>query len=173
MTPLKLPDGKGLEVVWVPLGKISRYPNNPRDNDYAVDAVAKSIKEFGWRQPIVVDAQGVIIVGDTRYRAAEKLGEKLVPVHYARDLPREMALAYRVADNRLGELARWDTKLLEEEIITLKELGVNLDLTGLDELEIGRYTAGTPQVPQKEYDESIAEGVKTATCPNCQHEFPL
>src|SRR5438128_9810613 len=79
---------------------IRPYENNPRLNDQAVDAVAASIREFGFRQPIVVDADGVIIVGHVRYKAALKLGLKKVPVHVAKDLTPEQIKAYRIGDNK-------------------------------------------------------------------------
>ncbi len=94
------------------LSEIKPYDNNPRDNDAAVDAVAASIKEFGFRAPIIVDADFVIIVGHTRWKAAKKLGLDRVPVHIATELTPAQAKAYRIADNKTGELADWDfTKL--------------------------------------------------------------
>jgi ParB-like chromosome segregation protein Spo0J len=94
------------------IGQIRPYPGNPRQNDAAVDAVAASLKEFGFRQPIVVDADGVIIVGHTRYKAALKLGLKQVPVHVATDLTPAQARAYRIADNATNEIAGWNYELL-------------------------------------------------------------
>src|SRR5580765_8795567 len=91
-----------------PIVSIQPYDQNPRVNDPAVDAVAASIKEFGFRQPIVVDDEGVIIVGHTRYKAAIKLGMKEVPVHVAVGLSPEQARAYRIADNQTATIANWD-----------------------------------------------------------------
>ncbi|MCR4411290.1 MAG: ParB N-terminal domain-containing protein, partial [Thermoguttaceae bacterium] len=85
------------------LDRIRPYANNPRLNDDAVDAVAASIRQFGFRQPIVVDPEGVIIVGHTRYKAALKLGLEKVPVHVATDLTPEQIKAYRIADNKTAE----------------------------------------------------------------------
>ena len=87
------------------LSDIKPYPGNPRQNDAAVDAVAESIREFGFRQPIVVDAEGVIICGHTRYKAALKLGLEKVPVHVATDLTPAQIKAYRIADNKTADLA--------------------------------------------------------------------
>src|SRR5713226_9947187 len=87
------------------VSKIKPYPNNPRINDAAVDAVAASIREFGFRQPIVVDEQGVIVVGHTRYLAAIKLGMTEVPVHVAVGLSPAQARAYRIADNQTASIA--------------------------------------------------------------------
>ena len=87
------------------LSDIKPYENNPRLNDAAIDAVARSIQEFGFRQPIVVDKKGVIIVGHTRFKAAQKLGLKTVPVHVAKGLTPAQVKAYRLADNKTAELA--------------------------------------------------------------------
>jgi ParB-like chromosome segregation protein Spo0J len=90
------------------IATIRPYPGNPRHNDAAVDAVAASIRAFGFRQPIVVDEQGVIIVGHTRYKAALKLGLKEVPVHVAAGLSPAQIKAYRLADNQTTTLSDWD-----------------------------------------------------------------
>jgi ParB-like chromosome segregation protein Spo0J len=105
-----------MRVRMVPLAKITPYPGNPRLNDDAVDAVAASIKEFGFRQPIVVDAKYVIICGHTRHKAAIKLGLDKVPIHVAEDLTPEQVRAYRLADNGTAELAGWDYALLAGEV---------------------------------------------------------
>src|SRR6516165_6880393 len=101
---------------------IRPYQNNRRVNDPAVDAVAASIKAFGFRQPIVVDEQGVIIVGHTRYKAALKLGLTEVPVHVAVGLSPAQAKAYRLADNQTARLAEWDYERLPIELAELLEL---------------------------------------------------
>ena len=93
------------------LDRVRPYPNNPRINDDAVDAVAASIREFGFRQAIVVDTEGVIICGHTRFKAAQKLGVEKVPVHIAKDLTPEQIKAYRIADNKTSELADWNYDL--------------------------------------------------------------
>lgn len=85
--------------------KVIPYARNPRKNDEAVDAVAASITEFGFQQPIVVDAKGVIVCGDTRYKAARRLGLTEVPVQVAKGLTPQQIKAYRIADNRLAEIA--------------------------------------------------------------------
>src|SRR5215510_3134869 len=105
------------------LADIKPYHNNPRLNDAAVDAVAASIKEFGFRPPIVVDEEGVIVVGHTRYKAAIKLGLEQVPVHVAVGLSPAQAKAYRIADNQSATLSAWDQELLPIELADLKEMG--------------------------------------------------
>lgn len=119
---------------------IKPYANNPRLNDAAVDAVAKSLEEFGFRQPIVVDQDGVIVVGHTRYKAASKLGLTQVPVHVANDLTPAQAKAYRIADNQTATLAEWNTDLLNLELGGLKNVDFNLDLLGFDPEELARLT---------------------------------
>jgi len=112
------------------IDRVVPYEKNPRKNDGAVEAVAASIKEFGFRVPIVVDAQGVIIAGHTRLKAALRLGLLKVPVHIARDLSAEQARALRVADNRLHELSDWDMTLLPGELLGLQDAGFDLSLLG-------------------------------------------
>jgi DNA modification methylase len=114
------------------IDKLTPYARNPRKNDGAVDKVAASLKEFGWRQPIVVDADGVIIAGHTRYKAARKLGMDKVPVHIADGLTPAQIKAYRIADNKVGELAEWDMELLALEVEDLKLEDYPIDLTGFD-----------------------------------------
>lgn len=112
-----------MKVITRPIGSITPYKKNPRRNDDAVDAVAASIKEFGFQQPIVVDANGIIIVGHTRLKAAKKLGMKEVPVVVADGLSPEQVKAYRLADNKTGELAEWEENLLIQELA-----GIEMDM---------------------------------------------
>jgi DNA modification methylase len=125
-----------MQVDLRPITSIRPYENNPRLNDEAVDAVAASIKEFGFRQPIVVDEQGVIIVGHTRYKAALKLGLEMVPVHVAVGLSAAQAKAYRIADNQTATMSQWDQDRLPLELAELQEMGFDLEMTGFsgDEL---------------------------------------
>ena len=125
-----------------PLAEIKPYEKNPRLNDQAVEAVARSIREFGFRQPIVVDADGVIVVGHTRWKAAAKLGLERVPVHVARELTPEQAKAYRIADNKTSDLATWNLELLSGELAELQALDVDLGLLGFDEDELAKLLGG-------------------------------
>jgi DNA modification methylase len=120
------------------LDRIKPYENNPRINDNAVDAVIHSIQTFGWRQPIVVDGDGVIIVGHTRFKAAKKLGLLHVPVHIATDMSPEAVKAYRIADNRTAENAEWDFDLLPIEIGELEQAGFDCELLGFDSDELAK-----------------------------------
>jgi ParB-like chromosome segregation protein Spo0J len=152
--------------------KVKPYDKNPRRNDKAVEAVAKSIREFGFRQPIVVDSAGVIVVGHTRYKAALKLGLATVPVHVAADLSPQQARAYRLADNRTAETAEWDVDLLPIELGELRDGGADLKLLGFTDKELAEYL--------KEFDTDLEDGqadaeetADTIRCPKCGHEFPL
>lgn len=107
-----------------PLAAIRPYPGNPRKiPQAAIDAVAASIRRFGWRQPIVVDADGVIIAGHVRYAAAKQLDLAEAPVHRA-DLSADEARAYRLADNRTGEITLWDAAPLYGELKALADVDV-------------------------------------------------
>jgi DNA modification methylase len=118
------------------LSLIRPYENNPRNNDGAVEAVAASIREFGFRQPIVVDEQDVIIVGHTRFKGAQKLGLEEVPVHVAVGLSPAQAKAYRIADNQTATIASWDDDKLPLELAALQDMGFDLDLTGFSSDEL-------------------------------------
>lgn len=109
------------------MGDIIPYENNPRNNDGAVDAVAASIKEFGFKVPIVIDKNNVIVAGHTRYKASEKLGLETVPCIIADDLNEQQIKAYRLADNKVGELADWDFGALE------------MELEGIDEIDMEQF----------------------------------
>src|SRR5688572_24442773 len=128
-----------------PIDQIRPYENNPRLNAAAVDAVAASLREFGWRQPIVVDGEGVIVVGHTRYKAALKMGLTEVPVHVAAELTAAQAKAYRIADNQTASIAAWDFALLPAELTGLQEMNFDLSLLGFDPQELTRILSGDPK----------------------------
>lgn len=112
------------------------YENNPRVNDYAVKKVMESIIVFGFRNPILVDADKVIIAGHTRREASILAGLQRVPYIIATDLTPEQVKAYRIADNKLGELATWDEEMLKEELWGLEEVDFPLEVMGFTELDI-------------------------------------
>ncbi|MDR0327895.1 MAG: ParB N-terminal domain-containing protein [Planctomycetaceae bacterium] len=118
------------------IGSVKPYDRNPRLNDKAVDAVAASLKEFGFRQPIVIDSDSVIIAGHTRWKAAQKLGLAKVPVHIAVDLSPEQVRAYRLADNKSGEIAEWDMQILPIEISELKATGFDMEILAFSDKEL-------------------------------------
>lgn len=126
-----------LRVTAWPIDKPIPYSRNARKiSSKAIDKVAASIKEFGFRQPIVVDRESVIIAGHTRLLAAQKLGLREVPVHVAEGLTPSQVKAYRIMDNRSHEETEWDFELLGPEIQELKDLDVDLVLTGFDAREL-------------------------------------
>ena len=118
--------------------EIKLYPHNPRHNDHAVQAVATSIREFGFRQPLVLDEDSVIVVGSTRYKAARLLGLEEVPVHVATGLTPEQLKAYRITDNKTGEIADWNYELLVQEIVQLQQANFDLNLMGFEDEELAR-----------------------------------
>ncbi len=131
------PAARGMEVEMWPVDKPQDYPGNPRIiTEAAVEKVAASIERFGWRQPIVVDADGVIVIGHTRLRAARKLGHTHVPVHVATGLSPEEVKALRVADNRTGEEAEWENELLAKELRDLQLSDFDLGHIGFDPSEL-------------------------------------
>ncbi len=132
------------------INEIKPYEKNPRINDEAVDAVASSIREFGWRAPIVVDAEGVIICGHTRWKAAKQLDLTEVPVHVATDLSPEKVKAFRIADNQTGNIADWDYELLPLELADLQTVDFDLSLLGFDADELDKIMNG---------EESVAAGM--------------
>lgn len=121
-----------MQIQNLPLTAIHRYENNPRENAAAVDRVAASIRDFGWQQPIVVDESMTIIVGDTRYQAAQTLGLDVVPVHVAVGLTPAQVRAYRLADNKTGEFATWDDSKLAHELAAIMDTVGAIDMTGFN-----------------------------------------
>jgi len=125
----------------MPLAGVVPYARNPRNNAAAVAKVAASIKEFGWRQPIVVDSKMVIVVGHTRYLAAQQLGMEQIPVHVAEGLSPDQIKAYRIMDNRSHEASEWDDSLLAIELTELQDANFDMDLTGFNDEELAEQLA--------------------------------
>lgn len=162
------------EIVYKKIGKVKPYERNPRKNDSAVDSVAESIKQFGFRVPVVVDSKGTIVCGHTRYKAAKKLGIDEIPCIVADDLTEEQITAYRLVDNKTQELSTWDFgKLIAE----LKELTDAFDMTlmGFDDVD-------KPQGVSKPAEQNLDEGEELSlddfddesfncTCPCCGFKF--
>ena len=122
------------------INTIKPYENNPRKlSEKAIETVAMSLKEYGFRQPIVVDKDRIIVVGHTRFRASKKLGFKEVPITIADNLTPSQINAYRIADNRTAQESEWDYKLLQEEFSNLVDEKFNLELTGFNEDELKNY----------------------------------
>lgn len=138
------------------INEIVPYPFNPRKNDNAVGAVAESIKEFGFKVPIVIDKEGTIVAGHTRYKAAKKLKLKTVPCIIADDLTDEQIKAFRLADNKVGELAEWDFDVLADELSDI----VSIDMTDLGfDIDMKIPEKGEEEETQDERDPSFQHNV--------------
>lgn len=145
-----------MKIIEVQISKLVPYENNPRNNESAVDTVAASIEKFGFRVPLVIDKDNVVVAGHTRLLAAQKLGMKKVPCTVADDLTEAQLRAYRLADNKVAEMATWDIPLLNAELA---------ELTGMDDFDIDMSEFGF-DVPDEDYvdnffgenEESEAEG---------------
>lgn len=141
-----------MNIVEKTLKEIHPYENNPRKNDNAVDAVAASIREFGFKIPIVIDSDGVIVAGHTRYKAATKLGLKKVPCIIADDLTEDQVKAFRLADNKVGEIAEWDFDALADELgdiqMNMEQFGFEIDMSLDDD---------TAEVVEDNFDEEPPE----------------
>jgi ParB-like chromosome segregation protein Spo0J len=148
-------------LLWA-IGRLIPYARNARKiPQEAIDKVAASIKEFGWRQPIVVDSDRVVVAGHVRLLAAKQLGLEKVPVHVATDLTPGQIKAFRLMDNRSHQESGWDMELLGPEIAELQALNVDVALAGFDAGEIAEFLGsadsddGKPPDEFKQYDESI------------------
>jgi DNA modification methylase len=147
-----------MEITFMLIESITPYARNARKiPQQAIDKVAASIREFGWRQPVVVDGEGVIICGHTRWLAAKKLGLTRIPIHIADNLTQAQVRAYRLMDNRSHQETDWDFELLTTELVELHGLDLDLDLTGFDAREIDSLLFGaeaddradlTPELPE-------------------------
>lgn len=140
-----------MQVEQWPIENVKPYAKNPRKNDDAVEKVANSIREFGFQQPIVVDNDGVVIVGHTRLKAAQMLGLDEVPVVVASGLSDDQAKAYRLADNKTGELSQWDFDKLASELEDIDWLNINIEQFGftLDDVD---YRSDDEKVEEDDYD---------------------
>ena len=151
--------GKALET---PISEIKPSPDNPREiPEKAVEQVAKSIQEFGWQQPLVVDNNRVIIAGHTRYLAAKKLGLKTVPCIKATHLTPEQAHAYRIADNRSHDYTTWDYPELIQQINELDDFNDVLDITDWVNNELEELVQTNSDLEEEPYDSGTEEPYKT------------
>ena len=167
---------KAMKIEPRPLTSITPYARNPRRNQGAIATVKASLKEYGWQQPIVVDPEGVIIAGHTRYLAALELGWKEAPVHVAHGLTPAQVKAYRLMDNKSHERAEWDMALLALEMEDLKGLEFDLALTGFEVGELDALFQVSPDFkPGSEDDQGRLDELapKLVNCPHCGMEFDL
>lgn len=147
-----------MNITYVPVGEIIPYDKNPRKNQGAIATVARSLREFGWQQPIVVDDQGIVIVGHTRLEAAKQMGLDTVPVLVAEGMTTEKVKAYRIADNQTGAIAEWDFELLKTELQDLQLLNYDLANTAFNPEEISAIF-GTTEVDKETAGSQPFEGI--------------
>ncbi|HBR20536.1 MAG: hypothetical protein UV78_C0046G0002 [Parcubacteria group bacterium GW2011_GWA2_43_17] len=127
-----------MKIEMMKISEIKAYSGNPRDNSGAIAAVAESIRQFGFKVPVIVDMNGTLIAGHTRILAARELGMTEVPAIRADDLTPEQVKAFRIADNKLHELSKWDYELLPIELAQLQEMDFDLGVLGFDEDELAK-----------------------------------
>lgn len=170
-----------MTVIDVKLTDLKPYEKNPRHNDEAVKYVVKSIKEFGFKVPLVIDENNVIVAGHTRYKASLELGLETVPCIIADDLTPKQIKAFRLADNKVAEKSYWDFDLLNEE---LTDIGIDIDMGSFDFKvfseddvkedfddfeDIGSSNSGD----KDKGDEVPKTEKKTIICPHCGEEIEL
>ena len=158
-----------ISIVYKKVDELVPYENNPRNNDEAVEAVANSIKEFGFKVPCVIDSDGNVITGHTRIKACQKLGIEEVPCIVADDLTEEQVKAFRLADNKVGEIATWDLDKLNIELDGLKDIGFDMSDYGFLETEDVNLDDFFTDAPQEEKEEKK----QTVKCPYCGKEFDV
>ena len=159
-----------MKIEEISINDVIPYENNPRKNDGAVEAVANSIREFGFRVPIIIDRENVIIAGHTRLKAAEQLGLDKVPVVRADDLTEEQVRAFRLADNKVGEIAGWDFEMLADELAELEDF----DMSGFgfeapQDIDIQSFFSDAPEKGSMETDSKK----KKVQCPHCGEWFEV
>ena len=155
-----------MKIAEVAIKDLKPYEKNPRHNEEAVQYVAESIKQFGIRQPIVIDKDNVIVAGHTRYLAAKQLKLKTFPCVMADDLPEEKIRAYRLADNKTAEKASWDIELLDMELAEIET--IDMTLLGFDEPE---QTEQKINVGGELNTDSFSDDKFECTCPKCGFKF--
>ena len=164
-----------LKIVYKKIDDLTPYENNPRLNDGAVDAVAKSIEEFGFKVPIVIDKDGVIVARHTRLKAAKQLHIDEVPCIIADDLSDEELKAFRLADNKVSELAEWDWNKLDAELEQLQGIDIDMEEFGFDSSEIDYDALNELFEPaeNKNDEEKENNARKEVICPHCGKTFEI
>lgn len=161
-----------MEIKMIRLADIKPYENNPRDNERAVQPVTESIRQFGFRVPMVLDADNVIIAGHTRYLAANELKLEEVPAIYADDLTPEQIKAFRLVDNKIQEIAEWDWDAIFEELDLIQ--GIDMKLLGFEEfLNNDQGEMKERKIAESfEIDtDSFADEEFAQECPHCGFRF--
>ena len=152
-----------MKIIEMSLDSLKPYENNPRSNKEAVEYVAESIAEFGFKIPIVIDKNNIIVCGHTRYMAAERLRMKTVPCIVADDLTEEQVNAYRLADNKVHEYSEWNVELLQSELSGIADIDMSKFLFIMDEPKEDK---------KKKVSEEVDDGT-TVKCPKCGYKFDV
>ena len=157
-----------MNIIKMKVEELIPYINNPRNNENAVDKVASSIAEFGFKNPIFIDKNNVVVNGHTRLLASKKLGLKEVPCIVIDDLTDTQIKAFRIADNKEAEYSKWDYDLLNIELEQLEELDFSMSDFGISTFEPIEFEIDEDieEILEEEYEEPPK---KTCTCPNCGH----
>ena len=164
-----------MEIMQVSITELIPYENNPRNNESAIDKVADSIKEFGFKVPLVIDKNYVIVCGHTRYLAAQRLGITEIPCIMASDLSDEQIKAFRLVDNKTAEYSSWDYDLLNEELADLTLNMTDFGFIEAEDIDIDDFFVETVEGNSKEEETTvITEKAKsTITCPHCGEVIEL
>lgn len=162
-----------MQVIDRPLDGIRPYEDNPRNNDDAVDKVAESIQKFGFKVPIVIDSEGIIVAGHTRYKAAQKLGLEKIPCIVADDLTDAQVRAFRLVDNKVAEFSGWNFEKLGNELESLKELELDFRMENFGFCD-ATQNVGLDDMfdPAKKKPEKENEP-KMTVCPYCGKEHEV
>lgn len=159
-----------MNIINVKLEDLKPYENNPRVNDNSVEPVAKSIKEFGFKVPIIIDKNNIIVAGHTRYKAAKKLNLSEVPCIVADDLTDEQIKAFRLADNKVGENSLWDYDLLDLELDGIAD--IDMEDFGFIKKTFDDIIIPSANEDDEEESEPVIESKKKLhKCPECGCEF--
>lgn len=153
---------KKIEIKYIPINDIKPYKNNPRLNEDAIPYVMNSIKEFGFKNPIILDKNNVIVAGHTRLESAKRLDMKEVPVIYADDLTKEQIKAFRLADNKVAEKSMWDYTKLDEELDSI----LDIDMSMFDFVDDDINWNDVEELTNETYDKPEHNMLE---CPNCHH----
>lgn len=153
-----------MEIKNIKIDQIIPYEKNPRKNDEAVQYVAESIKQFGFKVPIIIDKNNIIVAGHTRLKAAKQLGLEEVPCIIADDLTEEQIKAFRLADNKVSEKAEWDFELLDEELKDI--LDINMEDLGFPSIDENIEWEDVEDLDETSYEEPQH---KMLECPFCHH----
>ena len=156
-----------MEIIYKSTKEIKPYENNPRNNNEAVEKVAVSITDYGFRVPIIIDSNNVIVAGHTRYKAALKIGCESVPCIVIDDLTPEQIRAYRLIDNKTAEYSSWDFEMLEKELKSL-----DIDISEFEFPDLGE----TLDISDDDFytDETVKNvKAKSIKCPHCGETFEL